>query len=57
MVLAEARVHGAGGDEERGWGQWRRWGRSGHGKQRGKCRECREEKADDNTAGQQAGHS
>jgi hypothetical protein len=25
-----------------------------HGKQRGKCRECREEQADGNTAGQQA---
>ena len=35
---------------EGGWG-------CGHGKQRGKCRECREERADGNAAGQQAYHA
>ena len=29
-------------------------GRCGHGEQQGKCRKCREERADSNTAGQQA---
>ena len=32
-------------------------GGGGHWKQRGKCRECREERADDNTAGQQADYA
>ena len=63
-VLAGARGHGAGGKgaKDDGWGGasgegGRKWGTCGHGRQLGKCRGCREERADGNTAGQQAGDS
>jgi hypothetical protein len=47
----EAEAASGGGASGKGGGER---GRCGHGKQRGKCRECREERADGNTAGQQA---
>jgi hypothetical protein len=52
-VRVGKRLDSASGGEASGAGGGER-DRCGHGKQRGKCRECREERADGNAAEQQA---